>query len=155
MKNWFKGGIYYKQLNVIAVLLVFLCIGQIVTWTNEIVDPVQAALDEKALVKGTQEVAVPYETVDEGGIQFDGPDGKTIMMPKEMRSGEKLEGFYENGIVRLYIDDSKDAKWSAYQIRLSDDLIEIWQGDRLVHVLTYNTSLGRIIRSDNEFLPKK
>lgn len=146
--HWFKTGIYRKQLTTIAILLLILTLGQIASCVNSFFDKKYGT--EEVLVKGVQVSSIQAEDVDENGIQFQGPDGRTIMMPKEMRGYEKLIGFYEDSIVRIYVDDSMQ-KQSDYQIRLSDDLIEIWDNERLVHVLRYSTSLGRVIMEDNEF----
>jgi hypothetical protein len=172
LKNYFlKGGVYSKQFTTIIVLLGILLLSQVSTWIDNIFTPANAA---EFVIKDQPLPTTPeveYEYIDEGGVQFDGPKGTVIMMPDPKIMGEyrefgnelPLEGYYSEGIVRIYVKDHvgqykynnpniNTSIREDYRIRLDDDHIEIWDISRnkLVGTLTYKTSLGRMIMSDNE-----
>lgn len=152
MKNWFKVGIYSKQMTTIMALLGILVLGQLASCVDYAFDKAYGA-EPKVLTKSYQVSNVPMEDVDEGGVGFDAPNGIQIMMPKEMRGYEKLVGYYEDSTMRIYIDDKPSSNIREdYRIRLADDFIEIWdvKQNRLVGTLTYKTSLGRMVIRDNE-----
>lgn len=131
----FKTGIYKWQLNAIVILLALIVFGQVFMFGTS---PTSNA-------NSTESVST-VRLADEGGISFD-VNGKTVIMPKEMRGREKLNGFYEDGVMRIYVDDRPE---TDYQLKLSDDFIEIYDGNRFIGKLTYRTSLGRLVIGDNE-----
>jgi hypothetical protein len=125
---------YYPHLTTIAVLLGIIAIA--ILGTSFDMNP-----RNQVKVKS----ATTEQWAEQGVIS-----GVEVFYPTDLKENvynDQLHAVYDNGQLHVYMNDPEQ---SDYSIKLEDDLIVIYDHDRVVGTLTYKTSLGRMMIKDNE-----